>query len=113
MWLRPGFIYENQLLGIDTWLLFVPRLASGLDIRAILFAGVQRLFLKLIPCRRKNRHTIETLALDDFSASSRPRISSNVRSGSAQRQQPILVGLDPAQADIAAKSAWQRNCRCP
>src|ERR1700749_4381948 len=83
MWLRPGFIYENQLLGIDTWLLFVPRLASGLDIRAILFAGVQRLFLKLIPCRRKNRHTIETLALDDFSASRRPRISSNVRSGSA------------------------------
>ena len=55
---RPGLIHEDELLGIKIELVLEPGLAPLQDVRAVLFAGVRRLFLRVILCRRKKRQRV-------------------------------------------------------
>ena len=55
---RPGLINEDELLGIKIELVLEPGQAPLQDVRAVLFAGVRRLFLRVILCRRKKRQRV-------------------------------------------------------
>jgi hypothetical protein len=54
--LGPGFVDKDQVLGVKPALVFLPPLAPAGDVGAVLFAGVQALFLNVIPSRAKNAH---------------------------------------------------------
>jgi hypothetical protein len=68
---RPGFVDEDQALGIDEALVGSPARPMALYVRPILFARNQRLFLNVTPIRRKKRLIIEASALTPRSASRR------------------------------------------
>jgi hypothetical protein len=59
---RPGFINEYEPVGVQTELPVEPVETSLQDVRAILFDGVPGLFFRVIPWRRKNRHSDEVEA---------------------------------------------------
>jgi hypothetical protein len=59
---RPGLVDENQPFGVKPALVFLPPLAPAGDIEAILLAGVQALFLNVMPSRAKNAHTAQECA---------------------------------------------------
>src|SRR5829696_7998152 len=80
--LGPGLIDKDQAGRIDQALVFPPLGASAPYVRAILLARDERLFLKLIPSRRKKRLIIEVSALTPRSAARRRHSASSVRSGS-------------------------------
>jgi len=56
-------VNEHQPARVEHRLAVSPVGAGGGYVLAFLFGGVRRLFLKLIPCRLKNRHTVEALTL--------------------------------------------------
>ncbi len=53
-----GLVDEDELFGIKIGLGVEPGLAAEGDIRPLLFGGVRRFFLKLIPRRSKKYHTV-------------------------------------------------------
>ena len=59
----PGFVDEDQSLGIDETLIGSPSFAVGADVWAILLARDEGLFLTVTPIRRKKRLIIEVSAL--------------------------------------------------
>jgi hypothetical protein len=61
--LRPGLVDEDQAPRIDEALIGSPSFAMAADVRAILLARDQGLFLSVIPIRRKKRLIIEVSAL--------------------------------------------------
>jgi hypothetical protein len=69
--LRPGFIYEDQSPGVDEPLIGSPSFAVAADVRAILLARDEGLFLSVTPIRRKKRLIIEVSALTPRSAERR------------------------------------------
>lgn len=77
----PGFVDEHQAVGIER------RMATDEDpprfgyIGAVLLGGVQTLFLSVIFCAFRNRHTLVSPTLTPAAAASAPRISCKVRSG--------------------------------
>ncbi len=54
----PGLIDEDEMLGIEIELLLEPGLAALQDVRAILFAGVRGLFLRVMAWRAKKRRIV-------------------------------------------------------
>jgi hypothetical protein len=52
--LGPGLVDKDQPFGVKPALVFLPLLAPAGDIGTILFAGVQALFLNVMPSRAKN-----------------------------------------------------------
>jgi hypothetical protein len=54
----PGLIDEDETLGIEIELLLEPGLAAPQDVRPILFAGVRRLFLRVMAWRAKKRRIV-------------------------------------------------------
>src|SRR5271165_5807923 len=91
--LGPGLVDEDETRRIDALLMSPPAPAVALDVRAILLARDQRLFLSVTPMRRKNRLIIDVSAFTPGSASSRSQSACRVMS------------------DFSALSA-SRNCRC-
>jgi hypothetical protein len=53
--LRPGLVDEDELVQIDTLPVRQPDGAPGADIGAVELGRGQRLFLRVIPSRSKNR----------------------------------------------------------
>lgn len=45
----PGFVDEDEAIGVEVELPVEPRLPAGQDVGAVLLAGVGRLFLRVIP----------------------------------------------------------------
>ena len=56
--LRPGLVNEHQPLGIEVDLAVEPRLSAFQDVGAVLLCRVAGLFLRVMPCRRKNRCSV-------------------------------------------------------
>src|SRR5665213_3155557 len=76
-----GLVDEDQFLGIEIELSVEPCATAALDVRALLLAGMRRLFLNVMPRLSRNIHTVEATArtlclLATFSA-----ISAKVMSG--------------------------------
>jgi hypothetical protein len=65
----PGLVDEHQARRIDALLMASPAHAVALDVRTILLARDQRLFLSVTPMRRKKRLIIDVSALTPRSAS--------------------------------------------
>ena len=61
--LRPGLVDEDQPSGVDEPLIGSPSFAVATDVRAILLARDEGLFLNVTPIRRKKRLIIEVSAL--------------------------------------------------
>jgi hypothetical protein len=61
--LGPGFVDKDQVFGVKPALIFLPPLAPAGDVGAILFAGVQALFLNVMPSRAKNAQSAPWLTL--------------------------------------------------
>lgn len=74
---RAGFIQKNQAIRIDPLQFFPPLLASLDDIRAILLAGVERLFLKESSSLPSQRSIVDRATV----SSSCSLISASVASG--------------------------------
>jgi len=55
---RPGFVDEDQRLGVEVELAVEPLLTSLQDVGAVLLGRVRRLFLRVIPRRLKNRQIV-------------------------------------------------------
>ena len=60
---EEAFAVEDEALGVDQALIFAPACAVAANVRPILLAGDQSLFLNVIHSRRKNRLSIEVSAL--------------------------------------------------
>ncbi len=71
---RAGLVDENQLCRIKLWLEGFPRLPRRRHVGALLLRGVHGFFLKLMPCRSKNRQ-IELTPTRTPRSPSNPRIS--------------------------------------
>lgn len=56
--LGPGFVDEDETLGIQVDLPVEPGLTLAQDIRSVLLAGVRGLFLRVSPCRAKKRWSV-------------------------------------------------------
>ena len=54
----PGLIDEDETLGFEIDLSVEPALALPQDVGAVLLDRVAGLFLRVIPCRTKNRCTV-------------------------------------------------------
>ena len=78
--LRPGLIDEDRTPGIDEPLIGAPARAMAADVRAILLARDEGLFLNVTPILRKKRLIIEVSALTPRSASNRSRSALSVMS---------------------------------
>jgi len=76
----PGLVDEDQFVGIEIELALEPFLAALQDIGTVLLRGVAGLFLRVIPCRAKKRHSVAMLTLTPRAASI-IRNSANVGSG--------------------------------
>lgn len=72
----PGFVDEDQRVGIEVELSLEPFLATLQDVGAVLLARVAGLFLRVIPCRAKKRHSVAMLTLA-------PRIASICRNSAS------------------------------
>ena len=71
----PSLVDEDETGGIDAALIGSPARPMPADVRPVLFARDERLFLRVTPIRRKNRLIIEVSALTPFSAESRSHSS--------------------------------------
>src|SRR5215211_3334372 len=106
--LGPGLVDEDQVFGVEPALIFLPPLAPAGDIGAVLFAGVQALFLNVMPSYTKNAQSAPWLTLSPSAASS-AWIARNLRSGfsaiRASSQSRLLArrcGRHPPIAKAAA-----------
>jgi len=59
--LGPGLVDKDQPFGVKPALMFPPLLAPAGDIGAVLLAGVQALFLNVMPSRAKNAQARRSL----------------------------------------------------
>ena len=83
--LGPGLIDEDQAGGINPILILAPAGAAPPYIPAIPLARDQRLFLCVMPSRRRNRLIIPVSALTPRSSARRRHIRSSVMSGCSAR----------------------------
>jgi hypothetical protein len=88
-----GLVDEDKLAGIKARLLGLPRLPRFSDVGPFLLDRVQRFFLKLIPCRLKNRRI-------EVSVVTNPR-PSDIRCSSS-----IKVRSDSIATSFKSHSAW-------
>ena len=65
---RGGLVEEDQPVGIEGVLVLEPRLASGPYVFARLLGGVDRPFLRVMPCRAKKRDKLLVLVCTPRSA---------------------------------------------
>jgi hypothetical protein len=65
----PGLVDEDQPLGVEIKLALEPCLPPLQDVGPILLRRVTGLFLRVIPWRSKNRHSVAMLTLTPCSAS--------------------------------------------
>jgi hypothetical protein len=79
---RPRLVDEHQFQRIEVELAVEPSPPPFKDVRAVLFAGVRRLFLNVMSWRSKKRQIIDGDAFSPRVRSRRPQISLSVRSGS-------------------------------
>ncbi len=56
--LGPCLIDEDQAVGVQVELAIEPSLPALQDVGPLLLGGVRRLFLRVMPCRRKNRWSV-------------------------------------------------------
>ena len=116
-----GFVDEHQTRRIDALLMASPAHAMAFDVRPILLARDQRLFLSVTPIRRKNRLIIDVSALTPRAASNRwqracrvmsdfPALSAsrNVSNGSLPRSQ-LLGSWLPNQTEGTIPSIPNRQ----
>ncbi len=54
----PGLVDEDQALGIEIGLTVEPRLTLPQDVGTVLLDRVPGLFLRVMPRRSKNRHSV-------------------------------------------------------
>ena len=114
--LDPGFIYEDQTLGIKLVLMRPPSCPETCHLRTHLLSGHQGLFLTVCPARFTNRQTVSCATCTPRAASS--NVSARiVRSGfsasrasnqpalspasTARRLPPILPGTCPRPRELA------------
>jgi hypothetical protein len=64
----PGFVDEDQLVGVEIKLALEPFLTLLQDVGAILLGRMAGLFLRVIPWRAKKRHKVAMLTLTPRSA---------------------------------------------
>ena len=83
--LGPGLIDEDQASRVDPALILAPLAAAAAYVRTVPLARDQRLFLSVIPSRRKKRLSIEVSAFTERSAASRRLSASSVISGCSAR----------------------------
>jgi hypothetical protein len=83
--LGPGLVDEDEARRIDQAMIFAPARAVAGDVRPLLLASDQSLFLKVIPSRRKKRLNIEVSALAERSARRRGAMVSIVMSDCSAR----------------------------
>jgi hypothetical protein len=114
--LGPGLVDEDQVFGVEPALIFLPPLAPAGDIDAVLVAGVQALFLNVMPSRTKNAQSAPWLTLIPSAASS-AWSARNVRSGfsairaSSQSRLPARrCGRRPPIAKAAALPVVSKRC---
>jgi hypothetical protein len=114
--LGPGLVDEDQPFGVEPALVLLPLLASTGDVGAVLFAGVQALFLNVMPSRAKNAQSAPWLTFTPSAASS-ARIARRVRSGfsairaSSQSRLPARrCGRCPPIARAAALPVVRKRC---
>src|SRR5580765_6172767 len=55
---RTRFVNEDETLRLEIGLVLEPRFAAPYDIGAVLFVGMRRLFLTVIPWRSKKRQSV-------------------------------------------------------
>jgi hypothetical protein len=79
----PRLIDEHQPLRIKARLILLPALARLGDVRPILLGRVLRLFLRLMPCRWKNRRSALAEVFTPTASARRRSISARVRSASS------------------------------
>ena len=60
---QASLVDEHQSLGVEIELAIEPGLAPPHKVRPVLLARVGRLFLRVIRCRAKNRHSVAMLVL--------------------------------------------------
>jgi len=114
--LGPGLVDKDQPFGIKPALVFLPSLAPAGDVGAILLAGVQALFLNVMPSRAKNAQSAPWLTLTPSAANS-ARSARRVRSGfsairaSSQSRLPARrCGRRPPIAKAAALPVVRKRC---
>src|SRR5512135_928386 len=114
--LGPCLVDKDQPFGVKPALVFPPPLALASDVGAVLFAGVQALFLNVMPSRAKNAQSAPWLTLTPSAASS-ARIARNVKSGlsairasSQSRLPPRRCGRRPPIAKAAALPVVRKRC---
>jgi hypothetical protein len=78
--LGPSLVDKDQVFGVKSALVFLPLLATAGNVGAVLFAGVQGLFLNVMPSRAKNAQSAPWLTFTPSAASS-ARSARRVRSG--------------------------------
>src|SRR6478672_13143306 len=54
----PGLIDEHQAFGLEIELPLEPVPTPLQDIRSVLLGSMRRLFLRVTPCRSRNRHSV-------------------------------------------------------
>ena len=91
--LGPGFVNKDEPLGIEIQLTIKPASPSGQDVRSLLFPGVKRLFLRVIPCRAKNRRIVPN-------PNAWPRRARAKRSSSM-----VMSGVSPSKDRISVACA--------
>jgi len=114
--LGPCLVDKDQPFGVKPALVFLPPLAPAGDVGAVLFAGVQALFLNVMPSRAKNAQSAPWLTFTPSAASS-ARIARNVRSGlsairasSHSRLPARRCGRRPPIAKAAALPVVRKRC---
>lgn len=65
---RPRFIDEDQFFRVQVQLILEPGLTTLQHVGAVLFAGVRGLFLRVTPCRAKNRWIVPKPKARPFAA---------------------------------------------
>lgn len=86
---RPGLVDEHEPFRVEIRLAVEPGLPARQDVRALLFAGVRGLFLRVQPRRWKNRHNVPYPKGSPRSANS-ARSSSRLMSRCASKTSRIV-----------------------
>ena len=104
----PGLVDKHQTRRINALLMASPAQAVAFDVRPILLARDQRLFLSVTPIRRKNRLIIDVSAWTPRSASNRSQSACtdfSRASRNSHASQRSTHGIRPSGSPRASRSA--------